>query len=75
MKVQLLNSSLMCVSKIDKFTCQGSKVTLENIKILITEKGCFNFCFYTKNFLLDLLNFENVWLWDGRGFRRHVQIS
>ena len=63
----------MWFSKIDEFTCQGSKVTPENIKILTTEKGRFNF--FTKNFLLDLLNFEKVCFWDGRGFRRYVQIS
>ena len=66
----------MWFSKIDEFTCQGLKVTPENIKILITEKGCFNFfLFFTKNFLLDLLNFEKVCFWDGRGFKRYVQIS
>ena len=66
----------MWLSKIDEFTCQGSKVTPENIKILITEKGCFNFfSFFTQNFLLDLLKCERVWFWDGRGFRRYVQIS
>ena len=67
----------MWFSKIDEFTCQGSKVTPENIKILITEKRMlqFFFFFFTKNFLLDLLNFEKVCFWDGCGFRRYVQIS
>ena len=27
----------------------------------------------TLNFLLDLLNFEKVWLWDSCGFMRYVQ--
>ena len=36
----------MWFSKIDEFTCQGSKVTSENIKILITEKGMLQFFFF-----------------------------
>ena len=35
----------------------------------------FFFFFFTKNFLFDLLNFEEVWFWDGRGFRRYARFS
>ena len=58
----------MWLSKIDEFARQGSKVTPDNLKNSIIEKSISNFfLFYTKNFLLDLLNFEKVWFWDGRG--------
>ena len=66
----------MWLSKIDEFAWQGSKVTPNNLKNSIIEKGISKFfLFYTKNFLLDLLNFEKVWFWDSRGFMRYVQLS
>ena len=43
---------------------------------LYKKKHLEYFLFYTKNFLLDLLNFEKDWFWDGRGFMRYyVQFS
>ena len=66
----------MWLSKIDEFAWQGLKVTPDNLKNSIIEKGVSNFfLFYTKNFLLDLFNFEKVWFWDSRGFMRYVQFS
>ena len=72
-----MKSSLVGFSRIDDFACQGSKVTPNKIKNQITEKGMRDFFFFfsTKNFLFDLLNFEEVWFWDGRGFRRYAQFS
>ena len=43
----------MWFSKIDKFACQGAKVTFDNIENLITEKWMLKFfSFFTKIFCL-----------------------
>ena len=43
-----MKSSFIWLSKIDEFARQGSKVTLNNLKNSIIEKGISNFFFFTQ---------------------------
>ena len=64
----------MWFGKIDELACQRSKVTANNIKSLITEKGSLNFfyIYFSQNISFF---FDKVWFWDGHGFMSYVQFS